>query len=288
MFMTNSTLTLVNVQPTPVTLPELAEQINAEHRQCEAALQSGLQHALEAGRLLIEAKKLCLHGTWLPWLEENFEGKNRTARAYMQVAQRWPEVEANRQHVANLSYREVLRLVAEPSPEPEPEPDLNRVPSDKDFLASIPELTSEKILIGVLPEDESFMVELRPHESLPGYFYLAVYQDLNTDSAEMVYDKRGGKYSRELLGYALERVHKVKPTVWNYEPLKHQSFEEADANDENYNQLKKYAYLLAASSSKEEIAGFLHDVAVFVITTNNKAVSVSKLKNLASTIRQRK
>ena len=35
--MTHSTLTLVDVQPTPVTLPDLAEQINAEHRQCEAA-----------------------------------------------------------------------------------------------------------------------------------------------------------------------------------------------------------------------------------------------------------
>ena len=215
--MPNSTLALVDVQPMPVTLPELAEQINAEHRQCDQALQSGLEHAFKAGHLLIEAKKLCPHGTWLPWLEENFEGKDRTARAYMQVAQRWPEVEANRQHVANLSYREVLKLVAEPTPELEPEQ--KPAPTDKNFLASIPKLTPERILIGV-SEDPSFMVELRPHETLPGYFYLVVYQDLDTESAEMVYDRRGVRYSRELLGYVLERLHRVKPTVWNYEPLK--------------------------------------------------------------------
>lgn len=96
----------------PVTLSDLAEQINTEHRQCEAALQSGLEHALKVGRLLIKAKKLCSHGTWLPWLEQNFEGKDRTARAYMQVVQRWPELEANRQRAANLgmSVREAMKL----------------------------------------------------------------------------------------------------------------------------------------------------------------------------------
>ena len=181
-------------------------------------LQSGLQHALKAGRLLIEAKKLCPHGTWLPWLEENFEGKDRTARAYMQVAQRWPEVEANRQHVANLSYREVLKLVAEPRRRRSRS--RNWKHRIRILWRGIPELTPENILIGVSPEDHSFMVELYPHETLPGYFYLAVYQDLDTDNAEMVYDRRGVKYSRDLLGYVLERLHKVKPTLWGYEPLK--------------------------------------------------------------------
>ena len=49
---------------TAATLPALAAAINAEHRQAETALNDGLRHALEAGRLLLEAKKLCPHGTW--------------------------------------------------------------------------------------------------------------------------------------------------------------------------------------------------------------------------------
>jgi len=75
-------------------------------------LNSGLQHALEAGRLLLEAKNQVDHGRWLPWLEANFDGSQRTARAYMLVAQRWPHLkEQNGNAVANLSYRQAVRLL---------------------------------------------------------------------------------------------------------------------------------------------------------------------------------
>jgi hypothetical protein len=40
-------------------LVDLADRINAEHHAAEQALQSGLDHALSAGQLLIEAKGLC-------------------------------------------------------------------------------------------------------------------------------------------------------------------------------------------------------------------------------------
>ena len=56
------------------TLADLAIQINSEHRQAEEALNTSLQHALRAGQLLLEAKGLCSHGTWLPWLKENPRG----------------------------------------------------------------------------------------------------------------------------------------------------------------------------------------------------------------------
>jgi hypothetical protein len=39
------------------SLGELAEEINAEHQACEAALRSGLRHAVRAGELLTEAKR---------------------------------------------------------------------------------------------------------------------------------------------------------------------------------------------------------------------------------------
>jgi predicted transcriptional regulator len=46
------------------SLGKLAEEINAEHRACEAALRSGLRHAVRAGELLTEAKGQVKHGEW--------------------------------------------------------------------------------------------------------------------------------------------------------------------------------------------------------------------------------
>jgi hypothetical protein len=84
--MTDSALSLSENQS--ISLSDLAVQINAEHRKCEAAFQSGLQHVNQAGRLLIEAKKLCQHVTWLSWLDDNFDGSSRTAQSYMQIVDR--------------------------------------------------------------------------------------------------------------------------------------------------------------------------------------------------------
>jgi hypothetical protein len=59
-------------------LPVLAGRIKAEHDAVEAATSTataaarkGIEHALTAGELLLEAKPLVPHGQWLPWLAEN-------------------------------------------------------------------------------------------------------------------------------------------------------------------------------------------------------------------------
>ena len=67
-------------------LPALAANIAAEHQQAQASMQKGLEHALKAGELLVEAKKLVTHGKWLPWLEANCPFPERTAQLYMRVA----------------------------------------------------------------------------------------------------------------------------------------------------------------------------------------------------------
>jgi hypothetical protein len=41
---------------------------------------------VEIGRRLIEAKKICGHGNWLPWLEREFGWTDKTAQNYMNVA----------------------------------------------------------------------------------------------------------------------------------------------------------------------------------------------------------
>jgi hypothetical protein len=42
---------------------------------------------VEIGRRLIEAKKICGHGNWLPWLEREFGWKEQSARNFMNVAE---------------------------------------------------------------------------------------------------------------------------------------------------------------------------------------------------------
>jgi hypothetical protein len=65
-------------------LPELAARIKAEHEACTAALKRGIEHAVAAGKLLIEAKAQLPHGQWLPWLREHCQIPERSARRYMQ------------------------------------------------------------------------------------------------------------------------------------------------------------------------------------------------------------
>jgi len=96
-------------------LDTLAEEINAEHRAFEVTFRKTLEHAIRAGELLTHAKAECPHGTWLLWLEENFEGKLRTAQVYMQLYNKRDEVRAKTQDSAHLSVSGALKEIAAPS-----------------------------------------------------------------------------------------------------------------------------------------------------------------------------
>jgi hypothetical protein len=93
-------------------LDHLASQINAEHRAFETALRAAVYHAYNAGRLLKEAKDACIHGSWLDWIKQNCEFAERTAQDYMRFAEWMDEDPANPLRVADLSYRQVLALIA--------------------------------------------------------------------------------------------------------------------------------------------------------------------------------
>ena len=98
-------------------LKSLAGRINDTHAAAGASFQAGVQRAMDAGRLLIEAKEKVGHGEWLPWLRANCEFSERTAQAYMRVAKRAGELEANPQRVADLPLREALALLTAPQPQ---------------------------------------------------------------------------------------------------------------------------------------------------------------------------
>jgi hypothetical protein len=117
-------------------LNTLATHINEEHRRCETAFRSGVEHALKAGELLLEAKDSVPHGSWGAWLADNFEGSARTAQAYMRVARARKQFEDPKtQRVADLSLREAIKELSTPRPKPleEDAPD-----SDKPALDAPP------------------------------------------------------------------------------------------------------------------------------------------------------
>jgi hypothetical protein len=95
------------------TLDKLASEINKEAKLAEQHAMQAVNHALNAGRLLTEAKEQCPHGQWLSWIENNFEGSARTAQGYMRLFEH-RDVLANTQRVALLSVREALKMLAEP------------------------------------------------------------------------------------------------------------------------------------------------------------------------------
>jgi Protein of unknown function (DUF3102) len=93
-----------------ITLDPLAVKIRAEHAAASAAARDAIGHAINAGRLLLEAKGKLKHGEWLPWLEKHCELSERQAQRYMRVAQKAPALlEANPTRVSDLSMRGALR-----------------------------------------------------------------------------------------------------------------------------------------------------------------------------------
>jgi hypothetical protein len=99
----------MSAEPIIYAKTELVEQINAEHAQVTQHLRSGVAHAIRAGELLLDAKRLHgRHGGWEKWLAANVAFSTRTARAYMQLAKLPAE---KRQRVADLPLRETLSAI---------------------------------------------------------------------------------------------------------------------------------------------------------------------------------
>jgi hypothetical protein len=94
------------------SLANLAARIRAEHEGARAAVKRGVEHAIAAGDLLIEAKAKVAHGQWLPWLTENCAMSERTARLYMRVARGSGLIEAENGNVADLSLRGAVALIS--------------------------------------------------------------------------------------------------------------------------------------------------------------------------------
>src|SRR4051794_20192956 len=94
-------------------LSELARQANAAHERCVAAVNEGLRHAMEAGRLLSEARGLVPHGGWTDWVEEHFAFSLRTAQMYLLIFNSRSHLSPDAQRAAPMSIREAVRVLAD-------------------------------------------------------------------------------------------------------------------------------------------------------------------------------
>ena len=99
------------VEKSEIELQNLAMQINAEDCACKESARASLQHAINAGKYLLEAKAICAHGTFGNWLNQNCTVSERTAQVYMRIARGLPMLESKAQRVADLSLRDAIELL---------------------------------------------------------------------------------------------------------------------------------------------------------------------------------
>jgi hypothetical protein len=97
-------------------LPVLAAEIMNAHAEARRAAEMSVGHAIRAGNALIEAKAVIKHGEWLPWLRDNCQMSERTARVYMRLASHKGELGKNGS-VADLTIRQALNDIADASVE---------------------------------------------------------------------------------------------------------------------------------------------------------------------------
>lgn len=166
----------------------LAADINRHHELACLRADEAINHAAEAGKLLLEAKAAISHGQWLPWLEENIWVPPRQAQRYMQVAQGRPlPIRAISPKTTPVSHLEVdaPRLVA----------------GDPDAAEFVPE--AGHCYAVILPDTTVFAVE--PSLKHPGYFFVSK-MDAGTDMVEHTRRPVGaGWVEANLQYYGLEK-----------------------------------------------------------------------------------
>lgn len=76
--------------------PTTAAEINRHHRLAREHADAAIQHAITAGRLLLEVKTQLMHGEWTAWLAANVSVSERQAQRYMRAASGKPLIRSNR------------------------------------------------------------------------------------------------------------------------------------------------------------------------------------------------
>ncbi len=224
----NDIANAIGLQERNGDLSDLAIRINEVHDRAVSAATIAINHAIEAGKLLIEAKAACQHGSWGDWLSTNFRGSQRTAQGYMRVATGFDTL-PKAQRVADLPYREVLKLLSDrESDDPNKLTKANRelIPSAGHRL--IFESTKEA-------KDDCFDRLVIEPQNHPDYFFVTVIRDYPEGGAFVQGTRRGlikTQLANLVRDYGAEGIVKfgkrteVKVNeTWKYNHLLYDSYE---------------------------------------------------------------
>ncbi|MBC7857104.1 MAG: DUF3102 domain-containing protein [Pirellulaceae bacterium] len=183
-------------------LAVLATEINTTHDAACRAAASALEHARDCGNLLIQAKADVGHGGWLLWLKSHCRVKERQARNYMLLARNWETISKSAPG-AEMTVKGALQLIGDDGDEDTLTADeqaklanceaiirenINKakIPENSEFgLPAI--LPTDSYLYGICGDDAA---EVTPSLDNPGYFWVAVYRDISTLSADVVFARR--------------------------------------------------------------------------------------------------
>ncbi len=100
-------------------LQDLATKVRTHHEAATAAARTALDHALDCGDALIEAKSWVPHGAWGEWLKQTGISK-RTAQLYMRLARNRDALKSAT--VAHLTIRAAVEHISRLSAKPKPFP----------------------------------------------------------------------------------------------------------------------------------------------------------------------
>jgi hypothetical protein len=89
------------------TEPDLVKRINEAHQQVQLAFVGTAVAAIQAGLLLLEAKRVVKWGSWSEWIGVHCRFSERTAQVYMQLAKRFP----NPQNFADFTITDLMGVM---------------------------------------------------------------------------------------------------------------------------------------------------------------------------------
>jgi hypothetical protein len=98
-----------------VTTNKKAEEINSLHHEICEGLRTMVSKAIRIGELLVQQKRECVHGTWVPWLEGNVEFSVTSARVYMRCY--YHRGRLKQQPTAVLTIEDLARTSVKPAQE---------------------------------------------------------------------------------------------------------------------------------------------------------------------------
>jgi DUF3102 family protein len=89
-------------------MADLIKRINDAHNEVRLSLKRTGECAIQAGLLLLEAKRLVRHGSFTEWVAAHCAFSDRTAQLYMQLARKFP----NPQNIAGFSLTDLMEMLA--------------------------------------------------------------------------------------------------------------------------------------------------------------------------------